>query len=172
MLAIYCQCLREIVKWSTWGVRSQEWNSKELTGARTSGGACGLIRSNAQNLTNPWHVRRETKKLVSSVRPDETQVLHGCRQLVSWDVGLSPATSATPITSYQHVKVGTLVRLPAQAVRKVGTTSSHHGPYAQGCTRATMVGTMGCHLARGSESTKPISVRIVVCNSTTWSRNR
>ena len=28
-------------------------NSKELTGARTSGGACGLIRSNAQNLTNP-----------------------------------------------------------------------------------------------------------------------
>jgi len=27
--------------------------SKELTGARTSGGACGLIRSNAQNLTNP-----------------------------------------------------------------------------------------------------------------------
>ncbi len=25
----------------------------QLTGARTSGGACGLIRSNAQNLTNP-----------------------------------------------------------------------------------------------------------------------
>ena len=81
-----------------------------------------------------------------------SEVLHGCRQLVSGDVGLSPATSATPIASYQHVMVGTLVRLPAQAVRKVGTTSSHHGPYAQGCTRATMVGTMGCHLVRGSES--------------------
>ncbi len=26
------------------------------------------------------------------------QVLHGCRQLVSWDVGLSPATSATPVS--------------------------------------------------------------------------
>ncbi len=26
-------------------------NSKELTGARTSGGACGLIRRNAKNLT-------------------------------------------------------------------------------------------------------------------------
>ena len=25
-------------------------NSKELTGAHTSGGACGLIRSNAKNL--------------------------------------------------------------------------------------------------------------------------
>ena len=30
------------------------------------------------------------------------QVVHGCRQLVSWDVGLSPATSATPIVSCQH----------------------------------------------------------------------
>ena len=28
------------------------------------------------------------------------QVVHGCRQLVSWDVGLSPATSATLIDSY------------------------------------------------------------------------
>ena len=26
----------------------------------------------------------------------DEQVLHGCRQLVLWDVGLSPATSATP----------------------------------------------------------------------------
>ena len=29
-----------------------------------------------------------------------TQVVHGCRQLVSWDVGLSPATSATLVSSY------------------------------------------------------------------------
>jgi hypothetical protein len=33
-------------------------------------------------------------------------------------------------------------------------TSSHHGPYALGCTRATMAGTMGCEPARGSESRK------------------
>jgi len=26
-----------------------------LTGTRTSGGACGLIRSNAKNLTKSWH---------------------------------------------------------------------------------------------------------------------
>ncbi len=32
-----------------------------------------------------------------------TQVLHGCRQLVSWDVGLSPATSATPSASCHHL---------------------------------------------------------------------
>ena len=31
-----------------------------------------------------------------------TQVLHGCRQLVSSDVRLSPATSATHVLSCQH----------------------------------------------------------------------
>ena len=38
--------------------------------------------------------------------------------------------------------------------RKVGTTSSHHGPYAQGYTRATMAGTKGCQPAKVSESQK------------------
>ena len=33
-------------------------------------------------------------------------------------------------------------------------TSSPHGPYAQGYTRATMAGTKGCELARVSESLK------------------
>ena len=33
-------------------------------------------------------------------------------------------------------------------------TSSHHGPYEQGYTRATMVGTEGCQPARGSQSQK------------------
>jgi hypothetical protein len=38
--------------------------------------------------------------------------------------------------------------------RKVGMTSSHHGPYGQGYTRTTMVGTEGCEAARRSESQK------------------
>jgi hypothetical protein len=38
--------------------------------------------------------------------------------------------------------------------RKVGMTSSPHGPYAQGYTRATMAGTMGCETARWSQSQK------------------
>ncbi len=38
--------------------------------------------------------------------------------------------------------------------RKVGMTSSHHGPYDQGYTRATMVGTEGSKLARASKSRK------------------
>ena len=38
--------------------------------------------------------------------------------------------------------------------RKVGTTSSHHAPYVQGCKHATMAGTKGCKLVRVSESRK------------------
>ena len=38
--------------------------------------------------------------------------------------------------------------------RKVGTTSSHHGPYAQGCKRPTMAGTEGCNAVRWSKSQK------------------
>ncbi len=38
--------------------------------------------------------------------------------------------------------------------RKVGMTSSHHGPYGLGYTRATMAGTEGCDPARVSESQK------------------
>ena len=38
--------------------------------------------------------------------------------------------------------------------RKVGMTSSHHGPYDQGYTRTTMVGTKGCQAARRSQSQK------------------
>ncbi len=37
---------------------------------------------------------------------------------------------------------------------KVGTTSSHHGPYAWGYTRATMAGTVGRNTARWSQSQK------------------
>src|SRR3546814_8043436 len=50
--------------------------------------------------------------------------------------------------------VGTLRRLPVTNRRKVGMTSSHHGPYGQGYTRTTMVGTEGCEAARWSQSQK------------------
>jgi hypothetical protein len=38
--------------------------------------------------------------------------------------------------------------------RKVGTTSSHHAPYVQGYTRATLAHTKGSNTARWSESHK------------------
>ena len=39
--------------------------------------------------------------------------------------------------------------------RKVGMTSSHHGPYGQGYTRTTMGRTEGCKPATVSQSQKP-----------------
>src|SRR5207244_5326640 len=53
-------------------------------------------------------------------------------------------------------RVGTLEGLPASSGRKVGMTSSPHGPYVQGYTRATMDGTKGCKPARGSQSQKAV----------------
>ena len=50
--------------------------------------------------------------------------------------------------------VGTLGRLPVINRRKVGTTSSHHGPYGMGYTRATMARTKGSEPAKVSESHK------------------
>ncbi len=48
----------------------------------------------------------------------------------------------------------TLIRLPLQKGRKVGMTSSQHGPYAQGCTRTTMPGTERADAARRRKSMK------------------
>ena len=39
-------------------------------------------------------------KVEGAFRRASRQVVHGCRQLVSWDVGLSPATSATHVVSW------------------------------------------------------------------------
>ncbi len=63
-------------------------------------------------------------------------------------------TSETFVLSCQRVMPGTLRRLQALSLRKVEMTSSHHGPYAQGYTRATMVGTKGGETVRWSKSPK------------------
>src|SRR5690348_8698423 len=44
--------------------------------------------------------------------------------------------------------------LPGSTRRKVGMTSSHHAPYVQGFTHATMAYTEGCETVRWSESLK------------------
>ena len=49
---------------------------------------------------------------------------------------------------------GTLGGLPVTSRRKVGTTSSHHGPFGMGYTRATMASTEGGEGATWSESFK------------------
>src|SRR5207253_4940651 len=59
-----------------------------------------------------------------------------------------------PCPMLPAVRPGTHRRLPVTNRRKVGTTSSHHAPYAQGYTRATLATTEGCDTARWSESQK------------------
>ncbi len=46
------------------------------------------------------------------------------------------------------------MELPVTNRRKVGTTSSHHGPYVLGYTRATMAGTERSKAVTPSESQK------------------
>src|SRR6266498_848574 len=50
--------------------------------------------------------------------------------------------------------LSTLRRLPVINRRKVGMTSSPHGPYVWGYTRATMAGTKGSDIARWRQSQK------------------
>ncbi len=50
--------------------------------------------------------------------------------------------------------MGTQAELPVTNRRKVGTTSSHHGPYVLGYTRATMVATERSETATLSKSQK------------------
>ena len=52
--------------------------------------------------------------------------------------------------------LGTLTEPPVTNRRKVGMTSSPHGPYVLGYTRATMDCTKGRNIARWSQSQKAI----------------
>ena len=70
-----------------------------------------------------------------------------------------------PYLQLPSVRLGTLERLPVISRRKAGMTSSPHGPYGLGYTRATMAVTKGCKGATWSQSLKAVSVRIVLCNS-------
>src|SRR5215470_9623294 len=60
---------------------------------------------------------------------------------------------------------GTLKELPVTSRRKAGMTSSPHGPYGLGYTRATMAVTEGSKGATLRRSQKAVSVRIALCNS-------
>ena len=88
-------------------------------------------------------------------------VVSSCREVLG-----QVLQRAQPLSLVAIIKLGTLVRLPTQVERKVGMTSNHHGPYALGYTRATMAGTESSHWVTRSESTKPVTVRIGVCNPT------
>ncbi len=60
-------------------------------------------------------------------------VVSSCREMLGY-----VTQRAQPLLSVAIIKLGTLARLPVTNRRKVGTTSNHHAPYAQGYTRTTM----------------------------------
>ena len=77
-------------------------------------------------------------------------VVSSCREMLG-----SVPQRAKPPCAVASIQLGTLHRLPAISWRKVGTTSSHHGPYVLGNTRATMRRIKSSNLATGSKSQKP-----------------
>jgi len=60
---------------------------------------------NSKQRAEPYHLLTcpDRHRDVAFSSETGTQVLHGCRQLVSGDVGLSPATSATLAISCHHL---------------------------------------------------------------------
>ena len=123
-----------------------------MTGTRTSGGACGLIRCNAKNLT--WArtagQRRWKHRYPARGSSRGAAWLSSARVVRCW---VKSRNERNPCPVLQPER-GTLRRPPAISWRKVGMTSSHHGLYVQGYTRATMAGTNRRKLARGSQSEK------------------
>ena len=77
-----------------------------MTGTRTTSGACGSIRDEAKDLTRVRHVTAYFRNKVAF--EGVTKLLHGCRQLVPWGVGLSARTSATPIQCYISLETAPL----------------------------------------------------------------
>ena len=118
-----------------------------MTGARTSGGACGLIRCKAKNLTRARHDRSRNPK---GGRPVKSGTITGAAWLSSaravrcWVKSRNERNPRPVLFSHR--------RQPPARGRKVGMTSSPHGPYALGYTHATMARTRGGQPARGSES--------------------
>ncbi len=130
-----------------------------MTGAHTSGGACGLIRDYAKNLilglTYAKAVGGSGRKRSAKVSNPEPTT--GAAWLSSARVvrcRVKSHNERNPCLQLPALRAGTLERLPVLNRRKVGMTSSPHGPYAQGCTRATMARTKGSKLARVSRSQK------------------
>ncbi len=97
-------------------------------------------------------VVRHRDVLVSSAGPHTGVAwLSSARVVRCW---VKSRNERNPHPYLPAVRPGTIRKLPVINRRKVGTMSSHHGPYGLGYTRATMVPTEGSNTAMWSESFK------------------
>ncbi len=138
-------------------------NSNELTGARTSGGACGLIDATRRTLPG-LDILGNFPEMDCAFGNLDTGA--GYAQLCRRCVGLSPATERNPFPYLPAFRMGTLRILPVTNWRKAGDDVKSSWPYGQGYTRATMVGQRVATQRCDANLKKPIVVRIGVCNST------
>ena len=105
-------------------------------------------------------MQREEPYLVltsTEVFRDENVPSGTVRQVLAWlssarvvKCWVKSRNERNPYPLLPAVRPGTQRRLPVINWRKVGMTSSHHGPYDQGYTRATMAHTKRSDLARAS----------------------
>ena len=110
-----------------------------------------------------WRSRITEMRFFSSAGPHTGVAwLSSARVVRCW---VKSRNERNPHPYLPAIRSGTIRKLPVINRRKVGTMSSHHGPYGLGYTRATMVLTEGRNTATWSKSLKSISVRIVLCNS-------
>ncbi len=116
-----------------------------MTGARTSSGACGLIRPREEpylGLTCTWY-DRETGRTRKGACTDAAW-LSSARAVRCW---VKSRNERNP-----RCQLPCLAGPPGPTRRKVGMTSSQHGSYVQGYTHATMAGTTRSDGATRSES--------------------
>ena len=109
------------------------------------------VRFNSTQRAEPY------QGLTCACRPRKRGGLRGWRTGAAW---LSSARAVRCWVKSRNernprVQLNDLDGLPVANRRKVGTTSSQHGPYALGDTHATMAGTAGSQAARRSQSPKP-----------------
>src|SRR5262252_158828 len=114
-----------------------------------------------QLLTCPVWVR-EIGSFSSAGRDTGAAWLSSARVVRCW---VKSRNERNPHPQLPAGEPGTLRKLPVTSRRKAGMTSSPHGPYGLGYTRATMAVTEGGAGATPSQSQKTVSVRIALCNS-------
>ena len=108
------------------------------------------VRFNSTQRAEPY------QGLTCGCRPAKAGGLRGCRAGAAW---LSSARAVRCWVKSRNERnpcgqLNTLTGLPAANRRKVGMTSSQHGPYVLGYTHATMAETTGRQAARRSQSHK------------------
>jgi len=160
----------ESVKHPTWGVRRQRWNSKELTGARTSGGTCGLIRWYARNLTRAWKVADgRQRRLLSSDRILGAAWLSSARAV---RCRLKCHNERNPFRRLPSGNAGHSVGTAAARREEGGDDVKSARPLRPGLHTCYNGGHSELDMATMFESRNPLPVRTGVCNPTprSWIR--